>query len=788
MNNDNISIKNELIYFKEDILKDFKSAISKLNSKYDSEKDIFSSKIEHLESKLDTLFSKVINLSNSLPSNSAISEKVESLEKFRAKTENTLLLYESKFNYQSKLLKDESYKIDSFINENFYYNGIIGPTPNCKFNNFHKFIDYIISNISTLNIFKEKTLNLDYKGYKNKIDNSIEMIKLNLENTISSNNNYTKKSIEECEERIKSILDEYDEKLIGIRLESNKYMLDVNKNIENLLKESKEMKKEIEDLNNIDKFFNNRLEAYHSECLERYNNIKKSIEDIENRLNKKKEMTVINRPIIRKGSKIQSFLKSYIEGKIDVEEVIHHKNNNNLSDLVEINKNENHYNIIDFNKKKELIFSTPPLTDYFNTEKNYGNKNDKNNNHYDYNLKNYEFKNIHKILNKINDKPFSEFNRGKHQSQNKKNISKNNNLIFSSLPNFHNEDLSNSKINFYKDILKNKNNNTNYIHKINKYTSKDNKNENKKEDEDNKIIDSKSDKILSKDIKNEKKFKIIFKNKFISTEKDNFRNSGYPTSKKINRSLEYDKNSLNRSHNQLVYNKLNLNQKYINKIIIQSLINGKNSYSKLSLIDNNKDENYHNSLTPILGIKKILLLNNKNEINENNKTINIDKNNNTNSDNKSININNDIIDNAPKKNDKDLLKIINYSDNNHSKNKLSKKQDEKYLKSENSNNIKDLNIDKKQPHKQNKEKYAFKIKLEKKAFSNKKDKNKMILYHSFNKNKTEIIAINQIKRSLKYIRNKNNKTNLKSLSDKVKNKIISSSSNSNIDNLSNKKK
>ena len=120
MNNDNISIKNELIYFKEDILKDFKSAISKLNSKYDSEKDIFSSKIEHLESKLDTLFSKVINLSNSLPSNSAISEKVESLEKFRAKTENTLLLYESKFNYQSKLLKEKSNKIDSFINENFY--------------------------------------------------------------------------------------------------------------------------------------------------------------------------------------------------------------------------------------------------------------------------------------------------------------------------------------------------------------------------------------------------------------------------------------------------------------------------------------------------------------------------------------------------------------------------------------------------------------------------------------------------------------------------------------------
>ena len=36
MSNDNQSLKNELLYFKEDILRDIKSTISKLTLKYDS--------------------------------------------------------------------------------------------------------------------------------------------------------------------------------------------------------------------------------------------------------------------------------------------------------------------------------------------------------------------------------------------------------------------------------------------------------------------------------------------------------------------------------------------------------------------------------------------------------------------------------------------------------------------------------------------------------------------------------------------------------------------------------
>ena len=706
MNNDNLSIKNELIYFKEDILKDIKSNISKFNSKFESQKETFTNKIEKIELKLDTLFNKFIALSTSFSSNNAISEKVESLERFRSKTQDTLLLYESRFKNQSKLIKEDSYKLDSFINDNIYYNGIIGPTPNCKFSDFHKFIDYIISNISKLNIFKEKTLQLDFKGYKNKIDNIIEIIKLDLENNSTSNNNFTRKAVEECEERIKSLLNIYDEKLMEMRLENNKYNQDLNQNLENILEENAKIKKEIEDLKNID----NKIEVYHNECLEKYENIKKLVEGFETRLNTEKEININNKPNKRK---IRSFLKNYIEGKMGVEEIIHHKNNNFTSNnSEEINKNIDNSNINNSGKNKALKFSTPPDTDYWNNEKN--------DDSYD-NNQNYKSKN---------------------------------------------NDLNNAKINLFNSDSKNNFYNNN-IQKISEYASKYNKKEN---DNNKKIIESNSEIIKNENLlkRREKEFKYLKnKNKYLSIERDSIRNSA-----KIlrNQSLEFDKNSINNNENKMIFNKINLNQNDIKKIIIHSLISGKNSFTKLSLINNS---DYHNPL------------------NLDNITINVDKN--INKENKSNHSNKDILDNNVKKFDNKLLNIVNYSDIQNNKNQL-KKKNKNYLlseqKSDNSNtNIEHINIDKKIIHKKSREKSAFRNKLEKKSFLNKNEKSNLALFESFNnKNKMEIIAINQIEKSLKYIRNDNNKTNLHSVTDRIKSNIFSSASNPNFDNSKSNKK
>ena len=78
--------------------------------------------------------------------------------------------HDSKLKEQSRLIIETMNKIDNVINESILYNDIIGPKPNCKFKNFHSFIDYIILNITQLNNFKEKSNSTDFKTFfKSKI-------------------------------------------------------------------------------------------------------------------------------------------------------------------------------------------------------------------------------------------------------------------------------------------------------------------------------------------------------------------------------------------------------------------------------------------------------------------------------------------------------------------------------------------------------------------------------------------------------------------------------------------
>ena len=457
MNNETLSLKSELKYFKEDILKDIKSTVNKLDSKYDSQKDVFLNKISHIESRLEALFNKVLTLSNSISSDKSASEKIISLDKFRAKTQDTLFVLESNFKSQSKLIKETSYRLDSFINENIYYNGIIGPTANCKFPTFHNFIDFIISNISQLNIFKEKTINLDFKGYKNKIDNMIEMIKIELENNSKANNSLTKQSIKECEEKLKNLLNINEEKIMEVRIENNKFLYNLETNFDNMNNKLKIFKKDIyeklenkkEEINKIYKYIDDKIEIYHKECLENYEQLKRLNEE----QNIPKERKKDNRHFTVRNS-AKSFLKKYIEGKVGVEEVSHHKNiyNINKSNNLNENNSDGKNNLLDLNNNNNnnvnnILGKTLSsakhllLKDYFNNINN--NLTNEKNDNYTINkpyMGNYKFKSINKITSKNLYK--TDFESNKNNSSlntnniNDKQISTNNNLKLSTFINY----------------------------------------------------------------------------------------------------------------------------------------------------------------------------------------------------------------------------------------------------------------------------------------------------------------------------------------------------------------
>ena len=190
------SIKNELLYFKEEVLKDVRFELTKVTSRLDNQKDSFSEQIISFESKLTSMTEKIVNLSNSILEDKSLKEKVSKLGDFQQNTKDILILHDSKLKTLSKNLLDSINRIDLFLNNNILYTDVIGPTTNCKFKNLHDFIDYVLKNINQLNKFKESIISLDIRDYKAKIDAKIESLRNQFINSCSENINYTKKLIE----------------------------------------------------------------------------------------------------------------------------------------------------------------------------------------------------------------------------------------------------------------------------------------------------------------------------------------------------------------------------------------------------------------------------------------------------------------------------------------------------------------------------------------------------------------------------------------------------------------
>ena len=337
MNIEDKSLKNELLYFKEEILKDMRFELSKFTTKIDNQRDSFNQMISSLELKFNSISDKFIILSNSISEDKALKEKIKELNAFQNKTKDTLSFHDSKFKYQSKMIIDAVNRIDHFINESILYNDVIGPTPNCKFQNFHNFIDYIITNITQLNNFKEKTASNDIKSYKSKMDTALETLRTQIFNTSKGNNNYAKKLVEKEEEKINGMFNLYDEKITGLRMENSKYISNIKMNFENMQKEWEKitsMKKEIYDkiederneVNKMNKYFESKLEEYHMVYLEQNKNLNKSIEELFNQIknikNRMKEMNTNSTNIFIKENKGEAKVESKEENKEKINEEI----------------------------------------------------------------------------------------------------------------------------------------------------------------------------------------------------------------------------------------------------------------------------------------------------------------------------------------------------------------------------------------------------------------------------------------------------------------------------------
>ena len=391
------SIKMDILLFKDDILKDMREIQRTLDRKYLKTEDNLNSKINMFETKINIFEKKIFELSNKINIDKKIRENVELLNKFKEETSDTIFKRRVKYNDFEKRMNDEINRINDILIDTVIYPSFIGA--NSKFKTFHEFMDYVLEEIAQFKIYKDKT-GIDLGPFKKKIEQSIDTLKIQLNNIINISKEFTNSSIEQSEEKIKSLLKIYDDRLQDAKVEISHYNMVLDKKTEEFEKEINNIRKMQEEfLKNFDNQIhkNKNLEEtfkyYNNEINILNNKINKMVSIIKELLSFFKNNNIKNK---EKKSKIYSGVKQYINGLLNADELFTKKTfkkNEDSSSNQEIKRTNTEFNkkngflnndisniknnIKEYDKRKKKLVSKKTFN--FNNFSNYKNLNEINN-------------------------------------------------------------------------------------------------------------------------------------------------------------------------------------------------------------------------------------------------------------------------------------------------------------------------------------------------------------------------------------------------------------------------
>ena len=387
-------ITKELIYFKEEILRDLKSLESKINLKIKQQTEETDRKISNIESKTDNLTQRIFTLSNKFTDTDNMKLNIDALLTYRTKLDQTLFSQQFKSNTLAKELKETINRYDKIINDNIIYPGIIG-TSGSRFANMRFFIDFVLSNL------KDKSFQMDLKSYKVKIDGIIENLKSKIDEISSNNNFYIKQSTEKLDKKFSNILNIYDEKLTNIRIENSKSYQNLENYSKNLIEgldQIHDIKNELTDLFNgnisdiknalnINEIKYNEFQKTFLGLQSQFNDLKEWLKDFRV-LGKEMPSRLKNDTYKSKMSHAESYLKKYIEGEVTMNDLVHRKYSDKEKCELEKNMFSPKNKFLQVDNKFKTIDKNENLNDKFllNGEKNKDVKNKfKNNSRYDEN-------------------------------------------------------------------------------------------------------------------------------------------------------------------------------------------------------------------------------------------------------------------------------------------------------------------------------------------------------------------------------------------------------------------
>ena len=278
-NKDKKSIKDDIMFFKEEILKH----MSSLEKSFETQKEEIRSKINGKFILYDETLTKLNNNFNELKKkvemNDYIKEQMDILDNFKNDIKKSTAEDNIKLVMLEKDVNNNFYRIDKLLNSSIIYPRIIGF--NSKFKTFHEYIDYTLNQITSFDMFKNK-MEMDLNSFKSKIDKMIQSLKYKIECSISDSHQIVKNGVKENELILKEYINGkiFDLQLKDTELEQkiNKHLEEITENLNSYQEKMKLFDEKIEEKMNLNSFYEEKISVY------------KSIEE-----NKKEEEEIIKR-------------------------------------------------------------------------------------------------------------------------------------------------------------------------------------------------------------------------------------------------------------------------------------------------------------------------------------------------------------------------------------------------------------------------------------------------------------------------------------------------------------
>ena len=487
-NNKNISIKKEdnimsvkpeaikmdILLFKNDVLREIKQIEKGIIDKSKETNNILKNKITLFDNKMKFINDQISSMSNKMINGIKIEERINILSQAREQLLDETTTNKIKISMLEKEMRDSVNRIDDILKQTVIYPSIIGL--NGKFRNFHEFIDFVISESTTNNNFRQKNI-MDLSSYKLKIEKVLQALGFKIESILSSCNSFTLTKCKELQEKFDYNLGLYKEKLNDLRIENSNYVIQLEKDTKDLRNETniiKDMKNnifskvdnEVDNMKKEQEIINETFKGYKNEFEKMDQTLKKVEKNIENLVVQKIILLFDGQKKLNEN--IEELRKEKNDFyNIKIKDIINEQIKNALkeSNIRQVNLNDN------FNINLNNQNNNQNNQNNVNTQNNLNNQNIQNNINIQ-NSQNIQNNRNNSIYNNIKEKNYSINNsrRGSVFSGRFNMINTINNNMQNNIPN----NINNNILNYQNNI-----NNNNINNNMNNYSSpRRNNNEN----------------------------------------------------------------------------------------------------------------------------------------------------------------------------------------------------------------------------------------------------------------------------------------------------------------------